>query len=297
MAEDLFGIHREAAEVFRQADALSEEEGLPAVSELCRTSPSEVLRETQVAQPCIYAMSWAVWSVLTGHGIRPDAVAGHSLGEFAALAAAGAISFEEGFRMVTLRGRLMAEMARKRPGGMLAVLNVDLEEAERLCQEVRQDRLLELTNVNSPRQLVFSGEVAALEDLEQRLKSLPSGRAIPLNVSGPFHTHVMAPVSERLRQAFAAAAPAELSIPFVSNFDGTQTMNAQEAREKVVRSAASKVLWWPCLQTLLGQGITRFVEVGPGKVLTGLVTRHLSGVEAKGTDTVRELGEVLSAWA
>jgi [acyl-carrier-protein] S-malonyltransferase len=255
----------EAMDVFKRA---SEATGLDLIH-LCFEGPEEELVQTEVQQPALVATSLAVLAAVRARGIKPDFVVGHSVGEFAALAAAGAMKLEEAMVLVRERGLAMAEAARTNPGSMAAILGLDDEVVERICR-----RILNVwpANYNCPGQIVVSGEDPAVEQACDAAEQEGARRAVKLRVSGAFHSPLVARAADRLRPALDKVKFAEPSAPFMS----TVTARIEDAKRMgplLVEQLTAPVRFTHAAQALLREGVQTFVEVGPGNVLSGLIKR------------------------
>jgi len=250
--------------------------------------PEEALKQTEVTQPALYTHSLAAMAVLEAKGVEPDMVAGHSLGEYSALAAAGALSFEDGLRVVRRRGELMSEAGDRRPGSMAAVLGGDIAEIEEVCEEISAegDGVVQPANYNAPGQIVISGDVEAVE----RATGAISGRAMPLPVSGAFHSPLMEYAREGLAEVLDAVPIQMPQCPVYPNVTAEPTTDPDEIRRQLNEQLLSPVRWAPTLQRMHEDGASQFVEVGAGQVLQGLVGRTLGDdVEAMGAGTPDEI--------
>ncbi|MCA1618850.1 MAG: ACP S-malonyltransferase [Acidobacteria bacterium] len=270
------GMGRELVEQYAAARAVFEEadEALGfRLSRLCFEGPAEELQLTENTQPAILATSIAALRTAEAEGLpRPDFVAGHSLGEYSALVAAGALSLRDAVTVVRKRGRYMQEAVPVGAGAMAAVLGADLETVEAACREAaREGEICSPANVNSPGQIVIAGSAAAVERAVPILKERGAKRAIPLKVSAPFHCALMLPAQERLAAELDSIEFKDLGVPLVTNVDAAVISTGSEARASLVRQVSSPVRWRESVELLARGGVDTFVEVGPGKVLTGLV--------------------------
>ncbi len=242
---------------------------------------AEALRQTEVTQPALYVHSLAVMAALEGKALRPDMAAGHSLGEYSALAAAGALSFEEGLRLVRLRGELMAE-AGKRPGTMAAVLGMEDQAVEELCREASETSgaVVQAANFNAPGQIVISGDVAAVQAAMAQAPARGAKRVVELTVSGAFHSPLMEHAREGLAGALTEAEIQPPRRPVYLNVTAAPTTDPEEIRRRLLEQLTSPVRWAHILQRLQEDGAGRYVEIGTGNVLTGLARRALGrGIE------------------
>ncbi|HWN11798.1 MAG TPA: ACP S-malonyltransferase [Pyrinomonadaceae bacterium] len=243
-----------------------------SVSRLCFEGSPEDLQLTENTQPAILAVSVAVLRVLQSEGFpAPDYVAGHSLGEYSALVAAESLSRTEAIKTVRVRGRYMQEAVPAGVGAMAAVLGAELKEIEAGCAEASQNQVCAPANINSANQVVIAGHAEAIDRANELLTARGAKRVIKLNVSAPFHCSLMMPAQERLEEYLDAVLFQDLKTPLVTNVDAAEITGAQQARESLVRQVSSPVRWLQSIELLIREGVDTFVEVGPGKVLTGLM--------------------------
>jgi [acyl-carrier-protein] S-malonyltransferase len=259
----------EAREVFDRADhALGF-----SLSKLCFEGPEEELQLTENTQPAILATSVALFRVLASRGLTPDFVAGHSLGEYSALVSVDSLQLEDALTLVRKRGRYMQEAVPVGVGAMAALLGLSAEAVKEICQEVAGDQVVEPANFNGGGQVVIAGHREAVDRVSGLAKERGARRAVALPVSAPFHCRLMRPAAERLALDLKDATFNDLSAPLVNNVDAASIRKGTEARDGLERQVASPVRWEESIVRLLNDGVTRFVEVGPGKVLTGLVRK------------------------
>lgn len=282
MGSDLAAAHPAAARLFEAADRTL---GFALTESMFGTgnpdSDALALRQTDVTQPALYVHSLAVMAVLAGSGISCEMAAGHSLGEYSALAAAGAISFEDGLRIVRLRGRLMAEAGRLRPGGMAAVIGTEDALIEQVCAEVTsQGGVVQPANYNSPGQVVISGDQAAIEQATALLAERGARKVVPLPVSGAFHSPLMEHARAGLEEALSTLDLRAPGVPVYLNVTARATTDPSEIRARLLEQLLEPVRWTQILQAMATDGATRFVEIGAGRVLSGLAKRTL-GREAE----------------
>jgi len=290
MGSDLFDRRPEARERFEAANELLDVDLLTLMFGLDTSigSPEDELKRTEITQPALYVHSMAAMAVLDAEGVSPDMVAGHSLGEYSALAAAGALSFEDGLRVVRRRGELMAEAGHKRPGAMAAVIGVDDDDVEAVCAAVSEeaDGVVQPANFNAPGQIVISGDEGAVTDATGRI----DGRVIPLPVSGAFHSPLMDYARDGLAEVLEAVDIREPSCPVYLNVTAKATTDPDEIRQRLIDQLLSPVRWAQTLRAMHDAGADRFLEVGAGRVLQGLVRRTLGrDVETAGAGTPEEL--------
>jgi [acyl-carrier-protein] S-malonyltransferase len=258
-----------AAAAFAEADAAL---GF-ALSRLCFEGPEEELTLTANTQPAILTTSVAAFWALSVHGIQADWVAGHSLGEWSALVAAGALELKDAVTAVRRRGQYMQEAVPVGEGAMAAILMLDLAAVEEACREAAEGQVVVPANINSPGQVVIAGHAAAVERAMERCKARGAKRAVRLPVSAPFHSPLMRPAQERLAADLARIPFKAPSVPLVNNVDARPVHTAEECRDGLLRQVSAPVRWEQCVQELVRQGVTTFVEIGPGQVLSGLVKK------------------------
>jgi [acyl-carrier-protein] S-malonyltransferase len=243
-----------------------------SVSRLCFEGSPEDLQLTENTQPAILAVSVAAFRVMESEGFpQPDYVAGHSLGEYSALFGARSLSLNEAIQTVRSRGRYMQEAVPVGTGAMAAVIGAELKEIEKACAEASQGQVCAPANINSPSQVVIAGNAEAVDRASELLRSGGAKRVLKLNVSAPFHSALMMPAQERLAVDLERVGFANLKVPLVTNVDASVIIKGAEARDSLVRQVSSPVRWLESIELLIKQGIDTFVEVGPGKVLTGLM--------------------------
>ena len=268
MGKDLAEGFSAARKVFEEVD---EALGF-SLSRLCFEGPAEDLQLTENTQPAILAVSVAAFRATTAIGFPgPAFVAGHSLGEYSALVAAGAISLPEAARTVRARGRYMQEAVPVGTGAMAAVLGAELADIERACVEASGSQVCAPANINSPNQVVIAGNSEAVERAMELMKGIGARRVVKLNVSAPFHCALMKPAQERLAFDLEQVAFTDLKVPVVTNVDARFATSPVELRDALIRQVSAPVLWQKSMALLIEQGVSTFVEVGPGKVLCGLM--------------------------
>lgn len=269
MGKALHDAFPESRAVFAEADIAL---GF-SLSTLCFDGPEAELQLTANTQPAILATSVAAWRALEARGIRPERVAGHSLGEYSALVAAGTLTLADAVVAVRRRGQYMQEAAPVGAGAMAAILGLDLAAIERACAEAAEGEIVSPANVNSPGQIVIAGHAAAVGRASERCKAAGAKRAVSLPVSAPFHCALMEPARARLEKDFAAIAFRDPLVPLVNNVDARLVRSAGECRNGLLRQIAGAVRWQDSVENLAGEGVETFVEVGPGTVLSGLIKK------------------------
>jgi [acyl-carrier-protein] S-malonyltransferase len=291
---------RELAEAFPCAHRVFEEADQAAgfaLSRLCFEGAAEDLQLTANTQPAILAVSVAAAQVLREKGIRADYVAGHSLGEYSSLVVAGALRLAEAVRLVRKRGQYMQEAAPVGQGAMAALLGMDVGTVEEVCREASQGQVVSPANLNSPGQVVIAGDAGAVARAVELAKTRGARRAVLLNVSAPFHCALMQPARQRLAQDLEAAEIADPQIPLVNNVDAQVVRSALAVRDGLKRQVTGPVRWEESIRVLRAQGVEAFVEVGPGKVLTGLLGQIDRQAEGLHVEDLASLQGVLARLA
>ncbi len=280
-----------AAAVWRQADdALGF-----ALSRLCFEGPEAELGLTANTQPAVLTASVAAAAALAERGIAPHLAAGHSLGEYSALVIAGALRFEDTVRLVRKRGEFMQDAVPVGTGAMAALLGVDLATAEQVCVEAAQGEVVGVANINSPGQIVIAGHRAAVERAVRAAAERGGKKSVLLPVSAPFHSALMKPAADRLAAELERVEVHTPRIPVVRNVDAGLTTAADDVKPFLIRQVSSPVRWTECLERLAREGATAFLEVGPGRVLTGLLKRTLEGVRGQPVEDPAALDKALAA--
>jgi [acyl-carrier-protein] S-malonyltransferase len=267
MGKELAALYPVAREIFDEADAALGYK----LSQLCFEGPEEQLKLTEITQPAILTVSIAAFRVLQSKGITPFYLAGHSLGEYSAHVAAGTLSFADAVRTVRNRGKYMQEAVPVGVGAMAAVLALPIEKLQQVCEEAAQGEICCAANLNSPDQTVISGSKAAVERAAELAKKAGAKRAIMLPVSAPFHCGLMQPAQDRLADELAALPFYTPEVPVMCNVDASLVTTAEQARQALIRQVTGAVRWDKSMRALIDLGINTFVEVGPGKVLCGLM--------------------------
>ena len=276
MGKDLVDAFPAARQVFDDADAALG----TSISRLCFEGPEADLTLTENTQPAILAVSSAIHAVLEENGAtRRDVVAGHSLGEYSAIVSVGGLTAADASQIVRMRGRFMQEAVPVGTGGMAALIGPTVEEARAICEEAAEGEILSVANINAPGQIVIAGTKNAIDRAIAVAKAHGVRRALPLPVSAPFHCELMKPAEERLRPLLEEAHVKDLWMSLVSNVDASPIGTATAVRNALVRQVASPVRWVESVQKMVLMGVRRFVEIGPGNVLTGLIKRIDPSVE------------------
>jgi [acyl-carrier-protein] S-malonyltransferase len=276
MGKDLADNFPAARQVFAEAnDALGFD-----LARLCFEGPEEDLKLTANTQPAILTVSIAALRVVQAEtGLRPGYAAGHSLGEYSALVCAGALSFADAVRTVRQRGTFMQEAVPVGTGAMAAMLGIERSELEELCAEAAQGEVVAPANFNSPGQIVIAGHAGAVARAIEVAKGRGYRKAMLLPVSAPFHCALMQPAADRLRMVLDGTSTGSMELPVISNVEATPNQDASRVRELLVRQVCAPVRWEESVQKMAELGVTRYIEIGPGKVLTGLVKRIVKDVD------------------
>jgi len=269
MGQALALMHPEARRAFDDADAALGE----PLSRLCFEGPDEQLMLTENQQPAILAVSMAAYAVLAARGLRPDFVAGHSLGEYSANVAAGTLDYGDALRIVRRRGRYMQEAVPVGTGAMSAILGLELDKVTQACLEAAEGEVVSPANLNGGGQVVIAGAKGAVARAGERARALGAKRVLPLPVSAPFHCALMKPAQDRLAPELRALASHTPAVPIVANVDAAPKRSAAEAIEALVEQVSSPVRWEDVVRRLASEGVTTYVEVGPGTALSGMVRR------------------------
>jgi [acyl-carrier-protein] S-malonyltransferase len=296
MGKDLAENHPIARQTFDEADeALGYK-----LSQLCFEGPEEQLRLTGITQPAILTASVAAWRVLNELGLRPGHVAGHSLGEYSAHVAAGSISFAEAVRTVRSRGQYMQSAVPAGLGSMAAILGMSAENVAEVCQAAAENEVCEPANINSPEQIVISGHAAAVERATKIASERGAKRAKILPVSAPFHCSLMKPAQDRLSIDLQSLNFRDATVPVICNVDATPLQDADRSRDALVRQVTGSVKWDQSMRVLISNGVDMFIEIGPGKVLCGLmrqIDRSQTCSNISDEASLRKTLEALSASA
>ncbi len=268
MGQELYNKYGRVREIFDRANKILGYD----LTKIIFDGPLETLTQTQHTQPAIFTLSVATCVLLQGEGITPQAVAGHSLGEYSALVASGILSFENGLKIVQIRGRLLQEASIKYPGSMAAIIGLDNEKAEAICANVKSG-VVEAVNYNCPGQLVISGQPAAVQEAMKEAQNAGAMKVVQLQVSGPFHSTLMKEASVQLEKELANFEMHDPLVPVVANCSAKFIQDIAAARISMIKQVYSPVLWERSIGQLINNGSELFVEVGPGKILGGLLKR------------------------
>ena len=280
----------EARATFDEADAAFG----GGLSSLCFDGPEDQLTLTEHTQPAILAMSIAAHRVLASRGVTPSMVAGHSLGEYSAHVAAGTFDFGDAVQIVRRRGRYMQEAVPVGEGAMAAILGLDSARVRQACEEAAEGGVVSPANINSPDQVVIAGSAPAVQRASDRAKTLGAKRVIPLSVSAPFHCALMKPAEDRLAPELRALTVRDPRVPVVANVDSEPKRTAAAGIEALVRQVSAPVLWEAVVRRLASEGVTTYVEVGPGRVLSGLIKKIHRDAQVLNFETPEDLDAVLA---
>jgi len=288
MGKELCENFSAAKQIFEEADDALH----TSISGLCFKGPEEALKLTENTQPAVLTASIAALKVLQGEkGLTPQFTAGHSLGEYSALVASGTLAFSEAVKIVRLRGRFMQEAVPVGEGAMAAVLGMEREQVEKLCEELSCGEVLSPANFNCPGQIVIAGHSTAVERAIGRIKQ-EGKKAVSLPVSAPFHSPLMKPAGERLEKALEEISVSNLNIPVVTNVEAEINSSKERVRGLLVAQVSSPVRWEESMRKMIEKGIEEVVEIGPGKVLSGLMKRIDNRVETRNIEDLQTLKKI-----
>jgi len=289
MGVDLVEEFAVAKETFAQADNALDID----ISKLCFEGPTEDLQQTSNTQPAILTTSIAVYRVLKEKGIEPDIVAGHSLGEYSALVAAGVLDFTDAVKLVRRRGQLMEESDPSGKGTMAAIIGLNPKEVEEVCQKASTAGVVEPANYNCPGQVVISGEKEGVEQATKLAQEAGAKKAIILNVSGPFHSSLMEPAGEKLSQELAEVNFNNAQVPVVTNVNAELTSKGEQFSQALIEQISGSVRWEESIKAMIAGGVDTFIEVGPGRVLKGFMRRIDRKVTALNVEDLVSLEKTL----
>ncbi|MFP4459668.1 MAG: ACP S-malonyltransferase [Candidatus Zixiibacteriota bacterium] len=284
MGKDLYDNYKEAREVYRKANEIS---GID-IAGISFDADQKTLSQTEYTQPCLFTHSWAIMEIL-GHKASFDAAAGHSLGEYSALSALDIISFEDGIKAVTLRGKLMSQA---KDGGMLAPIGAKLEDVEEVVEMLSKDAIITVANINAPGQFIISGQPSIVDRAGEILKARGAKRAIRLPVSGAFHSPLMQDAANEMADFLVSLEFKAPKKAFFANVTGDILKNPDEIRKNLVKQLTSPVLWIDIIENMKKYGVETFIEAGSGKVLRGLVKRIWRKAQLIGATNSEEIEKV-----
>lgn len=278
MGKDLYDNNETAKELFDKANEVLGYR----ITDIMFAGTDEQLKETKVTQPAVFLHS-VISALCLGDAFKPDMVAGHSLGEFSALVAAGALSFEDGLKLVYARAMAMQKACEANPGTMAAIIGLPDEKVEEICQEVsKEGKVVIPANYNCPGQLVISGDKEGIEEACEKLKAAGAKRALPLKVGGAFHSPLMQPAKDELQKAIEATTVNTPQCPVYQNVDGKPYTDAAKIKANLIAQLTSSVRWTTTVQNMIADGATDFTECGPGKALQGMIGRISKEVAVHG---------------
>ena len=290
MGKDLYDTYEIAHHIF---DTANEIMGLD-LRQICFEGPEDKLKQTYITQPAIFVHSVAVNSILKERGFIPQAVAGHSLGEYSALVSAEALSFEDGLKLVKERGRLMYEAGQKQPGTMAAIIGLAPEKVQELCDSLANQGIVQPANFNSPGQIAISGEVEVVRAAIDMATEMGAMKAIELVVSGAFHSPLMRAAQEGLQTALENTEFNDARVPLYSNVEAAAVQDKDKIRQLLIQQLTKPVLWQTIIENMIKDGCQPFYEIGPGRVLKGLqkrINRKMACNEVGTTENIENLGE------
>jgi len=275
MGKDLYESNEKAHALFEKANEIL---GF-RITDIMFEGSADELKQTRVTQPAVFLHS-VISAICLGDAFQPDMVGGHSLGEFSALVAAGALDFEDGLRLVFARAQAMQKACEAKPSTMAAIIGLSDDAVEKVCAEVSKDNgVVVPANYNCPGQLVISGEVEAVNEACARLKEAGAKRALPLPVGGAFHSPLMQPAKDELQAAIEATSFSTPRCPIYQNVDGKAHTDAKEIKQNLIAQLTASVRWTQEVQNMLAAGATEFTECGPGKALQGMIGKIANGQE------------------
>lgn len=294
MGKDLAQLYPVAHHTFQEAnDALGF-----SISRLCFEGPEEKLKMTEITQPALLTMSTAAARVLQEKGVVPQHVAGHSLGEYSAHVTAGTLAFSDALRAVNKRGKYMQEAVPAGQGAMAAILGMALEDLQKICTEAAQGEVVSPANINSPEQIVISGHTGAVNRAAELAKTRGAKRAVMLPVSAPFHCSLMRPAQDCLAEDLRQVKFEDPEVPVIANIDAQPKTSAENSREALIEQVTGAVQWSHCVQKLIQLGAMLFVEVGAGRVLTGLmrqIDRSRNAMNVGNEESLQKVTNVFAA--
>jgi [acyl-carrier-protein] S-malonyltransferase len=293
MGKDVADAFPQAAKIFTKANDIL---GLD-ISSICFDGPAENLNTTTMSQPAIFVTSAAILEVLRTHppaaDITPDVTAGLSLGEYTALYAAGVVSFEDALTLVQKRGQAMQAAANATEGAMVSIIGLDEEKVAKLCKEARNNGILQAVNFNCPGQIVVSGSITACERAEKLAEKYGAIKAVRLEVAGAFHTEMMSSAADAFGEALQKTKISDPSdVKIIANINAEYYKNADEIKQGLKRQLTNPILWQKCMERLLAEGVEKFYEIGPGRVLTGLMKRINRKIKVINVSNLQAIQEI-----
>ncbi len=285
MGKDFYEKYEIAKKMFNKA-----EEIIPGIKKICFEGPEEELKLTKNAQPAIFILSSIIYEILKEKGIKPEKMAGFSLGECCAIYAAGIVDYETGLALVKKRGELMGEACKKNPGTMAAIIGLEDSIVEEVCKKITEEgKVVTPVNYNSPSQLVISGSIEGVEEAVNILKERGARRAVILKVEGAFHSPLMEEAREKFREFLETVEFKKPEIPVIFNATADEESEPEKIKELMIKQITSPVLWKQSISKMIKDGINKFIEIGPGKVLSGLIKGIKRDAETIITGTVENI--------
>ena len=285
MGKDLFDNTKIGKKYYEIANDLLDTD----IQSVSFNGPEELLKKTKYTQPAIFIISTIIGQIMIENGYSADGVAGHSLGEYSALVVAGAFDFVSGLELVKLRSESMHNAGKINPGTMAAIIGMSANEVETLCNRNSPDQRVVAANYNTENQIVVSGHIEAIESLINKAKEYGARMAVPLNVSGAFHSPLMIPAREELADKLDSIEILDINIPLYSNVDAKPITTGKDIKNSLIRQLESPVLWYNSIQQMIKDGYNSFIEIGPGKVLQGLNRKIDSAVPTKGIQSYEDI--------
>lgn len=291
MGKELYESYPECKEVYEKAD---ESLGF-SISELCFEGSKEELDKTENTQPAIVTTSIALLKVLDKHGIKADVTAGLSLGEYSALVYSGVLNFEDAVKLVKKRGKYMQEAVPEGVGTMAAVLGLDNEKIKEACEAVSGEGIVEVANFNCPGQIVIAGEIKAVQAACEKAKELGAKKTMLLSVSAPFHTTMLEPAGIKLYEELKDIELSDMKVPVLTNVTGDYVNDVSEIKELLKKQVMSSVMWEDTIRNMINDGVDTFIEIGPGKVLSGFVKKIDRKVNILNVEDLKSLNKTIEA--
>jgi [acyl-carrier-protein] S-malonyltransferase len=288
MGKDLYEQFDAAKKYFNLANEILDRD----LKQICFEGPEEELKQTYNTQPAIFVHSVIVFTLLKDKNILPDGSAGHSLGEYSALVAAGSLSFEDGLRLVKIRSELMYRAGKEKPGTMAALIGLTPEQIYELCKNLKDDGIIQPANFNSPGQIAISGEVDVIRKAIETAKDMGAIKAVELVVSGAFHSPLMESAQEGLKDALEQTTFKDANVPLYPNVSANPIQNKNQIRDMLYEQLSKPVLWQKSMENMIKDGYDKFYEIGPGKVLKGLLKRIDRSVPCIEIGTIQNLENI-----
>ena len=291
MGQDLYSKYGSVKKVFDEANEILNFELKKVIFE----GPADKLKETQFTQPAVFVTSIGCLEILRDKGISAQILAGHSLGEYTAFVAAGSLSFSDGLKLVQKRAQFMQEVARKRKGTMAAIIGLSIEEVNNICREVSPQGVAEPVNFNTPGQIVIAGDVKACEEAVKLAGDRGAIRAITLEVSGAFHSSLMDEASQKLTLELEQYNINQATIGVIANFSADEVKDPKQIKQAMIKQLNNPVRWEDSMSKIMGMGIDTFIEIGPGRVLSGLMKRINKNITILNVGDEKSLDKTLNS--